>query len=632
MGGDDKLTHKLQMIWSKGFILQLLFQPCLQGIRNVLLTVNAERVSYSAQMGGEVLMGCHFYPLSPYPYEDLIVAWSWRFRASIHLVSFLESGLELDSSQHPDFKGRARLLTEEIKDGRAVLQLSRLRINDSGNYQCMVRTRNGVNSKDIKLSVTAPYKTVTKTISKTVTGGKLVLSCQSEGYPMSTVAWEDGHRRNLNANTSVVTTEEGLYRITSGIQVGSSQKNNYTCRFDSSSTSATFLIPDETQKPKENTNTAVVISTCIVIVFTIVLVIVLILWWPKGHSGKEQNISREQREEEDISIFTEGRAPPVNVGTGHGKKCQFVRRRRSHTEDKLTHKLQMIWSKVFILQLLFQPCLEGIGNVLTVNAERVSYSAQMGGEVLMGCHFYPLSPYPYEDLIVAWSWRFRASIHLVSFLESGLELDSSQHPDFKGRARLLTEEIKDGRAVLQLSRLRIKDSGNYECMVRTRNGADYKHIQLSVTAPYKTVTKTISKTVTGGKLVLSCQSEGYPMSTVAWEDGHRRNLNANTSVVTTEEGLYRITSGIQVGSSQKNNYTCRFDSSSTSATFLVPDETQKPEENTNTAVVIGTCIGIVLVLVIVLILYWHKGHSGKEQNISREQREEEDISIFTEDN
>ncbi|XP_061148755.1 programmed cell death 1 ligand 2-like isoform X2 [Syngnathus typhle] len=289
----------------------------------------------------------------------------------------------------------------------------------------------------------------------------------------------------------------------------------------------------------------------------------------------------------------------------------------------------MTRSTVFILQLLFQPCLQ----VLTVNAERVSYSAQMGGEVLMGCHFYPLSPHPYEDLIVAWSWRFRASIHLVSFLESGLELDSSQHPDFKGRARLLTEEIKDGRAVLQLSRLRINDSGNYECVVRTRNGADYKYIQLSVTAPYKTVTKTISKTVTGGKLVLSCQSEGYPMSTVAWEDGHRRNLNANTSVVTTEEGLYRITSGIQVASSQKNNYTCRFDSSSTSATFLIPDETQKPEENTNTAVLIGTCIGIVLTIVpvIVLILCWQKGLSRKKQNISREQREEEDISIFTED-
>ncbi|KAM9793387.1 programmed cell death 1 ligand 2-like isoform 3-T3 [Syngnathus typhle] len=228
----------------------------------------------------------------------------------------------------------------------------------------------------------------------------------------------------------------------------------------------------------------------------------------------------------------------------------------------------MIWSTVFIFQLLFQPCLQVL---FTADAERVSYSAQMGGEVLMGCHFYPLSPHPYEDLMVAWYWSSRASPRLVSRLERGLEQDSSQHPDFKGRARLLTEEIKDGRAVLQLSRLRINDSGNYQCVVRTRNGADYKHIQLSVTAPYKTVTKTISKMVTGGKLVLNCQSEGYPMSTVAWEDGHGRNLNASTSVVTTEEGLYRITSGIQVGSSQKNNYTCRFDSSSTSATFLIPD-------------------------------------------------------------
>ncbi|XP_061148752.1 programmed cell death 1 ligand 2-like isoform X2 [Syngnathus typhle] len=254
----------------------------------------------------------------------------------------------------------------------------------------------------------------------------------------------------------------------------------------------------------------------------------------------------------------------------------------------------MIWSTVFIFQLLFQPCLQVL---FTADAERVSYSAQMGGEVLMGCHFYPLSPHPYEDLMVAWYLSSRAPSCLVSRLESGLEQNSSKHPDFKGRARLLTEKIKDGRAILQLSRLRINDSGNYQCVVRTRNGADYKHIQLSVTAPYKTVTKTISKTVTGGKLVLNCQSEGYPMSTVAWEDGHGRNLNASTStsVVTTEEGLYRITSGIQVASSQKNNYTCRFDSSSTSATFLIP------------------------------------GLSRKKQKISREQREEEDISIFIED-
>ncbi|XP_068508871.1 programmed cell death 1 ligand 1 isoform X5 [Syngnathus scovelli] len=323
---EDKLTHKLKMTWSTVFILQLLFQPCLQ----VLLTADAERVSYSAQMGGEVLMGCHFYPLSPHPYEDLMVAWYWRSRDLPRLVSRLESGLEEDSSQHPDFKGRARLLTEEIKDGRAILQVSRLRINDSGRYQCVVRTRNGADYKEIKLSVTAPYKTVTKTISKTVTGGKLVLTCQSEGYPMSTVAWEDGHGRKLNASTSVVTTEEGLYRITSGIQVGSSQKNNYTCRFDSRSSSATFLIPDETQKPKENTNNAVVIGACIVIVFTIVLLIVLILWWQKGierklvcscfvflvslsvlcihltgHSRKEQKISWKQKEEEANSIFTE---------------------------------------------------------------------------------------------------------------------------------------------------------------------------------------------------------------------------------------------------------------------------------------------------------------------------------------
>lgn len=91
----------------------------------------------------------------------------------------------------------------------------------------------------------APYKTVTKSISKSAAGGELVLSCQSEGYPVSAVAWEDAHGQKLNATTAVVTTADQLFRITTQVRVGSSQKNNYTCSFHSNGSSATFLIPGE---------------------------------------------------------------------------------------------------------------------------------------------------------------------------------------------------------------------------------------------------------------------------------------------------------------------------------------------------------------------------------------------------
>ncbi|XP_037122577.1 butyrophilin subfamily 1 member A1-like isoform X2 [Syngnathus acus] len=78
-----------------------------------------------------------------------MVAWYLSSRAPSRLVSRLESGLEQDSFQHRDFKGRGILLTEKIKDGRAILQVSKVRINDSGNYQCVVRRRTGLTIKTL---------------------------------------------------------------------------------------------------------------------------------------------------------------------------------------------------------------------------------------------------------------------------------------------------------------------------------------------------------------------------------------------------------------------------------------------------------------------------------------------------
>ncbi|XP_061525891.1 programmed cell death 1 ligand 1-like [Phycodurus eques] len=256
-------------------------QPCLQ----VLLTTTAERTSYKAELEGDVVMGCRFFPLSQHPYEDLTVSWHWISPARSREVYRMDRGQEQASFRHPDFQGRARLLTEQIKDGWAKLQVTRLRINDTGTYQCIIGTTNGAHYKDIKLSVTAPFKTVTKNIFKTAKEGELVLTCQSEGYPKSTVTWEDNHQRELNASTTVVLTEDRLFRITTQIRVASSQKNNYTCSFNSSGSSTSFLIPEDTQLQKGNQHKVDVISAAVGAIIRIALIgfiIVLIYLHQKG--------------------------------------------------------------------------------------------------------------------------------------------------------------------------------------------------------------------------------------------------------------------------------------------------------------------------------------------------------------
>ncbi|XP_077398542.1 programmed cell death 1 ligand 1-like isoform X2 [Vanacampus margaritifer] len=289
----------------------------------------------------------------------------------------------------------------------------------------------------------------------------------------------------------------------------------------------------------------------------------------------------------------------------------------------------MKWSIVFILQFMFQTFLQVS---LTAHVERDSYSAELGGDVVMGCRFYPLSPYPHKDFTVTWHQISPAPYRAVYRMDGGQEEAPFQHPDLKGRARLLAEEIKDGWAKLRVSSLRINDTGTYQCVVQTTNGADYKKMTLSVTAPYKTITKYISKSESEDELVLSCQSEGYPVTTVVWEDGHGQNLNASTAFVSTVDHLFRIITQIRVASSQKNNYTCRFESSDSSATFLIPDETQLKKENTDNVVVIrvgfGTLIGIALIgFIVVLILLCQKRSLQKK----RRNAYKETITILTED-
>lgn len=84
---------------------------------------------------------------------------------------------------------------------------------------------------------------MTKTIRKAAERDEVLLTCQSEGYPSSSVMWWDGHLRTVTPNTTVASTPDQLFKVTSEIRVRLSDKNNYTCNFTNDGYSATFHIP-----------------------------------------------------------------------------------------------------------------------------------------------------------------------------------------------------------------------------------------------------------------------------------------------------------------------------------------------------------------------------------------------------
>ncbi|XP_034752640.1 butyrophilin subfamily 2 member A2-like isoform X2 [Etheostoma cragini] len=270
----------------------------------------------------------------------------------------------------------------------------------------------------------------------------------------------------------------------------------------------------------------------------------------------------------------------------------------------------MDWALLVVLQIMLQPSLSVL---FTVEAEQTTYVSKFGGDVVMGCRFQPKLSNSHADLKVTWHSMTPIFVRDVYRMDNWKENLASQDSDYRGRVRLLTEELQKGWAKLQVSGLRINDSGTYQCLVQTEDGADYKKITLSVVAPYENVTKHIRKAAEGDDVLLTCQSKGYPRSSVMWQDGHQRKLSSNTTAILTPDQLFKVTSEIRVSSSDKNNYTCIFANDVYSATFHIPDEIPVPHVK-NDALIIVLSIGVIMVVIIVVMLMYRQQKGSRTKS------------------
>ena len=115
--------------------------------------------------------------------------------------------------------------------------------------------------------------------------------------------------------------------------------------------------------------------------------------------------------------------------------------------------------------------------LFTVQVTRPSHQAEFGGNVTMECTF--LSGGSEQNLSVFWSRIHPDSFMEVYRMENGKEDLQFQNPRYRGRVQLRRSELKNGRAVLEISNLRINDSGMYQCLMEM-GGADYKQTALTV--------------------------------------------------------------------------------------------------------------------------------------------------------
>ncbi|XP_051961654.1 uncharacterized protein si:ch211-241b2.5 [Xyrauchen texanus] len=272
---------------------------------------------------------------------------------------------------------------------------------------------------------------------------------------------------------------------------------------------------------------------------------------------------------------------------------------------------------VFICRALLWTAVSAL---FTAVVEESAYEAELHSDIKLACGFSTVKRD--SDLSVIWR-RVEPNPDVdVYRLERGRVNYNYTSAAFKERAQLIQELLDENRAVLHLKKLRIKDSGTYQCIVKYGDEGDYKHVTLNVTAPYTPIQKTVRQTGRD-EVELSCETTGYPRPRVIWSDGQNTNLTdrINSTAHTTDEDLINIISKLRVNGDLVNNYTCAFlikGEIRRTATFSLPDEI--PHQcSSHSYVWIGAIVVVLLAIALtsVALRIRRNGQKGRSNESSK---------------
>ncbi|MGH0133275.1 UNVERIFIED_CONTAM: hypothetical protein FKN15_039732 [Acipenser sinensis] len=119
--------------------------------------------------------------------------------------------------------------------------------------------------------------------------------------------------------------------------------------------------------------------------------------------------------------------------------------------------------------------------LFTVEMAKTLYLAEFGNTVKMECRF-PTGG-SLDSINVYWHRMLsNGSEYEVYTLLNGNQDLQSQHPEYKERVYMKPDLLRKGRAELEISNVKISDSGSYRCLIKM-GGADYKQATLSVKGP-----------------------------------------------------------------------------------------------------------------------------------------------------
>ncbi|XP_046724216.1 programmed cell death 1 ligand 1 [Silurus meridionalis] len=337
------------------FTLLLATWPCLQA----LFIVKSEQDSYDGELREAVRMGCRFSDIPSVLHISVI--WQ-RIKPPPEVEVFrLDKGVENLNITSKQFQGRVRLLREELEKFRAVIELSQLRLNDSGTYQCLV-IHDEADYKQTKLTVSAPYKAIKKSVRR-LNEKEVELSCQSQGLPLADVTWSDGKLREPlltnRSKSSHTTNSDGVFVVTSRLSV-SENTNNYSCSYITNDGKpnqiATFVIPDEIPEESKGATGYIAITVIVLLCLGLFCTFLILRKRKKGQTGSDMRSIECESPGEDLTVPLTDRKENQHVSMQSVppglRKIVLLEGKEGTGKTFITQSLASSWANPFTSDLL----------------------------------------------------------------------------------------------------------------------------------------------------------------------------------------------------------------------------------------------------------------------------------------
>ncbi|XP_077592635.1 uncharacterized protein LOC144209938 [Stigmatopora nigra] len=500
---------------------------------------------------------CLFEASFPVGEEVVVLHWRHMSAGQVYVHSFYENAEQLDL-QNQRFRGRTSLFKEKLKEGNTSLLLRNVVIDDSGTYQCYVRTDSGTNRSTIQVQVEAP---VTAIQIRQVEGNRLL--CSSEGiFPRPQIRWFFGPTlvQTPDSNSNVLQQgETKLFSVNSRLRLMGD--GEYVCEVSTSNSSRRT-----TWSKTRDTKVwdivlgmlGALLSICVVGIIYYIATDRCCRRELKTHEGTTDEEQAEKvplgkkatSPEVSCPEITEVLEMAVDVDSPTGRyrasnngqvvtcwkeiqlryqnlvgKCLPVNHKVGCGKKTIANPAMAISITPTCAKTKWNANRPAGRTVKVIGQHRIMLAVASLLDVLLlqmvvadvwcrwnsSCLFEASFPVGEEVVVLHWRHMSAGQVYVHSFLENADQLDL-QNQRVQGRTFLFKEKLKEGKASLLLRNVVIDDSGTYQCYVRTDSRTTLSTIQVHVEAP---VTAIQIRQVEGNRLL--CSSEGiFPRPQIRW--------------------------------------------------------------------------------------------------------------------